>query len=316
MIGIEKKLTELVDKLRRTCREDDWWDFKETHYEDRAALLHDIICLANNRANRDAYIILGIRDISNAYSAAALLSAKEGGFQVNIAIPLGGQIRMVICSSFVIAKRKDATHFDLSGESFQLTGVTTEQVYVFDDSVVVAEDMEMTHDLIAQSLPLERFISVSAEEALPNAIGLLLKLAVADGRVTDSELLRIQPALEGRLWQPGLDVKVGDVYTFGAFFWRCLQDHTTQGTWTPDLVPALWRKVEIILENAVRVWAPGIDYIVGDEVAYPDANGMMYTCQQAHTSQTGWEPTAVPSLRQARDASGDDSDESQNEYEV
>lgn len=43
---------------------------------------------------------------------------------MNIAIPLGGQIRMVICSSFVIAKRKDATHYDLSGESFQLTGVT------------------------------------------------------------------------------------------------------------------------------------------------------------------------------------------------
>ena len=42
---------------------------------------------------------------------------------------------MVICSSFVIAKRKDTTHYDLSGESFQLTGVTADQVYVFDDSV-------------------------------------------------------------------------------------------------------------------------------------------------------------------------------------
>ena len=131
---------------------------------------------------------------------------------MNIAIPLGGQIRMVICSSFVIAKRKDTTHYDLSGESFQLTGVTADQVYVFDDSVVITEGMELTHNLIAQSLPLDRFVSVSAEEALPNAIGLLLRLAVADGRVTDSELLRIQSALEGRLWQPGLDVKVGDVW--------------------------------------------------------------------------------------------------------
>ena len=56
---------------------------------------------------------------------------------MNIAIPLGGQIRMVICSSFVIAKRKDATHYDLSGESFQLTGVTADQVYVFDDSAAI-----------------------------------------------------------------------------------------------------------------------------------------------------------------------------------
>ena len=224
---------------------------------------------------------------------------------MNIAIPLGGQIRMVICSSFVVAKRKDATHYDLSGESFQLTGVTSKQVYVFDDSVLLSEGMEMTHELIAQSLPLDRFVSVSAEEALPNAIGLLLRLAVADGRVTDSELLRIQPALEGRLWQPGLDVKVGDVYTFGSFLWRCLQDHTTQGTWTPDLVPALWRKVEIIPENTVRVWAEGIDYIVGDELAYPDADGAVYTCLQAHMSQTGWEPPAAPALWKAQDEADD-----------
>ena len=56
-------------------------------------------------------------------------------------------------------------------------------------------------------------------------------------------------------------------------------------TWTPDLVPALWRKVEILSEDAVRIWAAGIDYIVGDEVAYPDENGTRYTCQQAHTAQ-------------------------------
>ena len=66
---------------------------------------------------------------------------------MNIAIPLGGQIRMVICSSFVIAKRKDTTHYDLSGESFQLTGVTADQVYVFDDSVVITEGMELIRSL-------------------------------------------------------------------------------------------------------------------------------------------------------------------------
>lgn len=242
-----------------------------------------------------------------------------------IAIPLGGQIRMVICSSFVIAKRKDATHYDLSGDNFQLTFITNEQAYVFDDSIAITEGMELTHDLIAQALPFERFVSVSAEEALPNAIGLLLRLAVADGRVTDEELLRIQPALEGRLWQPGIDVKVGDVYTFGAFLWRCVQAHTTQGTWPPDTVPALWRKVEIITEDTVRVWAAGIDYIVGDEVAYPDADGTLYTCQQAHTSQAGWEPPAVAALWLSKNqpsgngaSSGDvlTNEDSQNETEA
>ena len=59
-----QELDDLVRDLIDTGREDDWWDFKECHHEDKAALLHDIICLANNRADRDTYLILGIRDKS------------------------------------------------------------------------------------------------------------------------------------------------------------------------------------------------------------------------------------------------------------
>ena len=53
---------ELVQSLIGTRREDDWWDFKEFHYEDKGSMFHDIICLANNRANRDSYLIFGVRD--------------------------------------------------------------------------------------------------------------------------------------------------------------------------------------------------------------------------------------------------------------
>ena len=219
---------------------------------------------------------------------------------MKVVIPLAGLVRMCIQSPYVAAKRTDATHFDLTGEAFNLMQVTADQVFVFPDEVEITENQEMNDELLAQALPLEQFITFTKEEALPQALGLLLRLAVADGRVSDKELLQIQPALEGRLWQPGIDVQVGDVYTFGAFLWRCIQAHTTQGTWAPDLTPSLWRKVEVIPENAVRVWAAGIDYIVGDELAYPDANGTMYTCLQAHTSQTGWEPPNVPALWSAQ----------------
>ena len=215
---------------------------------------------------------------------------------MKIVIPLAGMVRMCIRSPYVVAKRNDATHYDLTGEAFNLMKVTADQVFVFPDEVEITEGQELNDELRMNALPLEQFIRVTSEEALPEALGLLLRLAIADGRLTDAELLSIQPALEGRLWQPGLEVKVGDVYTYGAFLWRCLQDHITQGTWTPDLVPALWRKIEVISEDAVRVWVAGIDYIVGDEVAYPDANGAMYICQQAHTSQTGWEPHVTPAL--------------------
>lgn len=226
---------------------------------------------------------------------------------MKICIPLEGRVRTIIRSSFLAAKRTDATHYSLTGETFQMSGVKAEQVILLPDDVSIAEGEAVTDELLMQALPIESFIVVSAEEALPNALGLLLRLAVADGRLTDAELLSVKPALEGRLWQPGIEAKVGDVYAYGNFLWRCLQEHATQGTWPPDLTPALWRKVEIVSEDAVRVWQAGVDYIVGDEVAYPDEDGILYTCQQAHTSQTGWEPAVAASLWVAKETSASES---------
>ncbi|MCM3781391.1 lytic polysaccharide monooxygenase [Neobacillus mesonae] len=40
-------------------------------------------------------------------------------------------------------------------------------------------------------------------------------------------------------------------------------------------------------------WVPGTAYKVNDLVTY---NGVVYKCRQAHTSLTGWEPTATPAL--------------------
>jgi chitin-binding protein len=42
-------------------------------------------------------------------------------------------------------------------------------------------------------------------------------------------------------------------------------------------------------------WAPGVFYSVGTTVTY---GGASYRCQQAHTSQVGWEPPNVPALWQ------------------
>ena len=55
----------------------------------------------------------------NVYTAAARLSAKKED-NMNIVIPLAGRVRMCIRSSFVVAQRTDAIHFDLTGDSFNL----------------------------------------------------------------------------------------------------------------------------------------------------------------------------------------------------
>ena len=41
------------------------------------------------------------------------------------------------------------------------------------------------------------------------------------------------------------------------------------------------------------VWGAGVDYALSVRVRYADK---LYRCEQAHTSQTGWEPPNVPAL--------------------
>ena len=219
---------------------------------------------------------------------------------MQIVIPLEGRVRTVIRSSFVAAKRLTESQYTLSGDNFQMTGVTADQVLILPDSITVHENDAVTDEMKMQALSFEGFIAVSAEEALPNVLGLLLRSAVAGGKLTDEELLSVQPALEGRVWRLGLSVQIGDVYSYGGFLWRCIQAHTTQTGWEPDKVPALWRKVEIIHEDTKRIWQSGVDYALGDSVFYPDENGAEYVCITAHTSQTGWEPPNTPALWQKK----------------
>lgn len=210
-----------------------------------------------------------------------------------VIIPLGGRVRHSIRSSHIETKKTDEKHFDLTGDALNLTGITADQVFILPDSATVEMDQELTEELIAQALPLEQFITVSAEESMIELLGLLLRSAVSDGRITDKELLKVQPILNGRIWQPGLVVEIGDVYSFGGILWRCIQSHTTQGDWAPDMTPALWHRVEIISDDTNRMWGAGIAYVVGDEVLYEDT---IYICLQAHTSQEGWEPAGNAAL--------------------
>ena len=57
-----EELAPKIESLIRSRREDDWWDFKREHHHNKADLVHDITCMANIRARRDAYIVYGVED--------------------------------------------------------------------------------------------------------------------------------------------------------------------------------------------------------------------------------------------------------------
>ena len=60
----DENLATQITELINSHREGAYWDFKQQWYpkEKSSDMLHDIICMANNLENRDAYIIIGVTD--------------------------------------------------------------------------------------------------------------------------------------------------------------------------------------------------------------------------------------------------------------
>lgn len=46
-------------------------------------------------------------------------------------------------------------------------------------------------------------------------------------------------------WEADIVVQVGERYRYGDTLYKCLQNHTTQADWTPDVTPALWVVVSL-----------------------------------------------------------------------
>lgn len=46
-------------------------------------------------------------------------------------------------------------------------------------------------------------------------------------------------------WKEDLSVKVDERYRYGETLYKCVQAHTTQSNWTPNVTPALWTVVSL-----------------------------------------------------------------------
>jgi hypothetical protein len=103
------------------------------------------------------------------------------------------------------------------------------------------------------------------------------------------ELLDAMPSVHPA-WAAGQSVGIGIHRAYNAATWRCIQAHTTQVTWEPPNVPALWTMVPL---PGASAWAQPVTYSLPSRCTY---NGRLYNLLQAHTSQAAWNPPAVPAL--------------------
>ena len=73
--------------------------------------------------------------------------------------------------------------------------------------------------------------------------------------------------------------------------YKCVQAHTSQEDWTPDITPALW--VDVAEPHTIPVWRQPTGaqdaYMKDDLVRYPDADGDVYI---SLVDNNVWEPGA------------------------
>ena len=139
----------------------------------------------------------------------------------------------------------------------------------------------------------ERQQRLAPYKALRRKMDAGLRHAMANNAVSDEELLTMSAATTA--WKPGLKLAVGDTVMHGDAMFVTIQAHRTQAGWEPGTATqALYRRVKT--EGSTE-WQPDTDYATGEEAAY---DGQTYICQQAHTSQVGWEPPNVPAIWAAK----------------
>lgn len=113
---------------------------------------------------------------------------------------------------------------------------------------------------------------------------------------------------QGLQWIDAETVEAGTLREYEGAMYRAVQGHTTQSTWAPPLVPALWALIEVPTEDeplpeptpdepeepeGVPEWEVGVTYETGDQVTY---QGVVYQCRQPHPSYAHQPPSLVPAL--------------------
>ncbi len=104
MDDVDLRLT--VARLLQEKREGDYWDFKVKHHENKAKLLHDILCLANTVHHKgDRYLIFGVTDD---YTVVGLETPKKQADLIDLLnkMPFAGGMRPDVSLRSVVVNRK------------------------------------------------------------------------------------------------------------------------------------------------------------------------------------------------------------------
>ena len=146
---------------------------------------------------------------------------------------------------------------------------------------LTAEEVTAQETAWATYEAAERHRPLTAEEVT----ALLIKQQINGLTVDDNTALRMVEFYPE--WADGVSYTAGYKVQYGGNLWRCVQAHTSQAGWEPDIAPSLWAKVLIPDETVIPEWEQPDStnpYMTGDKVTH---NGKTWV---SDVDNNVWEP--------------------------
>ena len=158
--------------------------------------------------------------------------------------------------------------YDCKHKMATLRRMTTEELSSMQAELAKAESYERTRPLTTEEVTR-----------------LLIAQQINTLEVDDNTALRMVEFYPE--WSAGQAYTAGFKVQHGGKLWSCLQAHTSQTGWEPDIAPSLWAKVLIPDETVIPDWEQPDStnpYMTGDKVAH---NGKTWV---SDIDNNVWEP--------------------------
>lgn len=110
--------------------------------------------------------------------------------------------------------------------------------------------------------------------------------------ITDEQATEIPGVFPA--WKVDKEYSVGYRVNYQGVLYKCLQAHTSQEDYTPDVAASLWARMLNPDPDIIPVWEQPDStnpYMTGDKVHYPDADGPVY---ESLIDNNTWSPEAYP----------------------
>ena len=88
-------------------------------------------------------------------------------------------------------------------------------------------------------------------------------------------------------WTVGIAVAKDSRYQYNSKLYKCIQPHTTQADWTPDITPSLWTVIDVTHAGTIDDPIPalaGMEYVYGK---YYIEGETVYICKRTGEAEGG-----------------------------